>query len=209
MELKQKILEDEVIAEFLLAEINSSRFRDKILNAMGNHDSSLITNPDLMNDKHNAVRKHLLAKVRGYGTDKSLFESFPNKSLFENFPNDVEWYSAVISRNELLDVMYINHSYYIEISGGTRLPVCAAKNIYNGLEVYDEANTYIQEIHNDYIKGKLFPKIICVSMNKDSRVVVLEGHSRLTAFLLNQKFVPEQLKVIIGFSEKMDQWDFY
>ncbi|TNJ66064.1 hypothetical protein FE784_11615 [Paenibacillus hemerocallicola] len=42
-----------------------------------------------------------------------------------------------------------------------------------------------------------------------SRIVALEGHERLTAYLIDTEYIPPELEVIIGFSEDFVAWDLY
>ena len=200
MKLNNQIVEDEVIAEFLLAEIHSSRFRKNIIKALGGHDLSIITEPDLRNVEENNLRKYILGEARGYAL---------NEDLFENFPHDVKWYSASFTKQELCNVLYIDYSYWNELSNGTRLPGDAARNINNGVNVFGVSNEGFQKIHVDMMKGMVFPRLIFVSRNENSRIVVLEGHARLTAYLLDEEHIPEELEVIIGYSESFYQWDLY
>lgn len=194
------IQEDEVIAEFLIAEVNSPRFREKIIRELGDQEIFLVLNPNLRNMSENELRKRLLEKVRGYGL---------NKDLFENLPNDIEWYSAVLSEKEIQNIMYINYSYWNELSNRTRLPAIAARNIKNGVEVYGVKNTGFYDIHVDYLAGKNFPRLILVASKIIERLVVLEGHARLTAYFLEENHIPNQLEVIIGYSDNLYQWNLY
>jgi hypothetical protein len=75
--------------------------------------------------------------------------------------------------------------------------------------VYGVKNTGFQVIHHDYLSGKVFPRLIFVAKTRESKVVVLEGHARLTAYFLDEDHVPAQLEVIVGFSEKLDSWGLY
>ncbi|WP_339223429.1 hypothetical protein [Paenibacillus sp. FSL W7-1332] len=44
MKIVSQVQEDEVIAEFLFAEVNSDRFKEGILHALGDHDLNLLIN---------------------------------------------------------------------------------------------------------------------------------------------------------------------
>jgi len=200
MNVIKQIPENEVVAEFLKSEINSKRFGKRILNALKNKPKRIITNPNLKNKKENQFRKNLFGKVRGFGR---------NKDLFENFPDDIKWFKAIITKKELKKVKYIDYSYWNEISNKTRLPIHATKNIKADIKIYGVSNEGFLEITSEIKKGKSFPYMIFVTKNKRSRLVVLEGHARLTAYFLEPKLIPETLKVIIGYSDKMTNWDLY
>ncbi|WP_010271864.1 hypothetical protein [Paenibacillus senegalensis] len=200
MQIVSQVQEDEVIAEFLLAEINSERFKNGILNALGDHDLNLLLNPNFNDHYENQVRRDILAQTRGYGC---------NTKLFENFPDDVVWYKAIFIRQDLNEVMYINYSYWNEISSGTRLPIHASKNIKNHIEVFGSSTQGFLDINLALKNGRVFPRLIFVSINENSQVVVLEGHARLTAYYLDSSCIPDELEVFIGFSDKFREWDLY
>lgn len=200
MKILQRISEDEVIAEFLIAEINSKRFGALIKNAMGNEDATIVTNPNINNNQENHYRRSLLGEVRGFGK---------NEDLFENFPSEVSWNRAIFTKEDLQAVMYIDYSYWNQLSNNTRYPVDAAKNILNDVEIFSVSNDGFREIHSEIKRGKTFPRLIFVSCNEYSRIVVLEGHARLTAYFLDLEYVPEELEVIMGYSEEFVKWDLY
>ncbi|WP_339296258.1 hypothetical protein MKY82_13360 [Paenibacillus sp. FSL W7-1279] len=200
MKIVSQVQEDEVIAEFLFAEVNSDRFKEGILNALGDHDLNLLIKPNLNDQAENQIRRDILGQTRGFGR---------NTDMFENFPTEVKWYKAFFEKQDLNEVMYINYSYWNELSSNTRLPLQASKNIMNQIEVFGVSNQGFLDINLALKNGKVFPRLIFVSMNENSRVVVLEGHARLTAYYLDNDYIPDELEVIIGFSDKFSVWDLY
>jgi len=198
----EQISEEEVIANFLKAEIDSKRFGKRIHNILKEDKKSknIIISPDLNNKQENRYRKELLGKIRGFGR---------NKDFFENFPKDIKWCKAIIEREKLKKVKYIDYSYWNELSNGTRLPIKAVKNIKSGVEVFGVSNKGFIEILSKIKKGITFLPMIFVAKNKRSQLVVLEGHARLTAYFLEPKYIPKTIKVIIGYSNKINNWDFY
>lgn len=200
MKLLHRISEDEVIAEFLRAEIDSARFAEGIVRALGDVDVSVIREPDLNDGEQNRIRKQVLGEVRGYGRDASLFE---------NFPDEVEWYAAVMSREELSSVMYIDYSYWNELSRMSRLPGDAAQTIRSGIEIYGVSNDGFLAIGEAIKRCKTFPRLILVACNARSRIVVLEGHARLTGYFLDRERIPAELEVMIGYSERFAAWGVY
>lgn len=200
MKIVSQVQEDEVIAEFLFAEVNSDRFKEGILNALGDHDLNLLIKPNLNDQAENQIRRDILGETRGFGR---------NSDLFENFPTEVKWYKAIFEKQDLNEVMYINYSYWNELSSNTRLPLQASKNIMNQIEVFGISNQGFLDINLALKNGKVFPRLIFVSMNENSRVVILEGHARLTAYHLDNDYIPDELEVIIGFSDKFSAWDLY
>jgi hypothetical protein len=49
-------------------------------------------------------------------------------------------------------------------------------------------------------------ELIAVSRPNDTRLVLLEGHVRLTAYALYSEFLPDELELFLGTSEQIDRW---
>ena len=199
MRLVESLSESDMVASFLRAEIASERFGGEILAILerDRRDRSVIDKPDLGNEGENRYRVQLLGEFRGYNRDRSLFE---------NFPADVGWHRAGLSPEELAQVRYIDYSYWNELSGGTRLPVDAAKKIRAGVEIYGVSNTRILRMADALRSGAAFPELILVGTAPGSDLVVLEGHRRLTAYALVPEAIPQGLTAIVGFSPELKAW---
>ncbi|KKP69200.1 MAG: hypothetical protein UR66_C0001G0082 [Candidatus Moranbacteria bacterium GW2011_GWE1_35_17] len=202
MNLTGKISENEMIAEFLKAEYSSERFNSRLKSLLDKYsaDHKLITEPNLKNKDDNIFRKTLLGEYRGYGR---------NQELFENFPNDVQWHIALLTPEELKQAKYIAYDYWKELTDGSRLAIDAVKNIQAGKEIFNQSNERFLSVAEAIKNGVKFPRLIFLASDKDSSVVVLEGHLRLTAFLLEPEFIPKNLEVIVGFSKNASKWDLY
>ncbi len=55
-------------------------------------------------------------------------------------------------------------------------------------------------------RGIVFPEIVVVGKDEDTSFVVLEGHLRLTAYLLAEEFSPAEVRAIVGFSNDLTRW---
>lgn len=202
MELLGKLSEDEMVAEFLRGEYSSERFGGEVAKLLKEHGASpeLVAHPNLADDSENSLRKALLGAHRGYGK---------NEKIFKNFPEDTQWYRAAFAANDLREAKYIRDDYWVELSGGTRLAVDAAKNVLAGKVVFDQSNQQFLDLAEEIRKGTKFPRLVFVAKDKDSPVVVLEGHVRLTAYMLTPESIPEGMEVIIGYSKNMVNWGLY
>ncbi|MEW5805717.1 MAG: hypothetical protein AB1721_03290 [Patescibacteria group bacterium] len=203
MKLIGKSNEAEMIAEFLKGEYNSERFGSELKKALSasKADTKLISEPNLADKKENAQRKKLLGEYRGYGRNKGLFENFPDKNI--------TWHKATFRSSELKKVKYINYNYWTKLSDETRLATDAAKNILAGKIIFKQSNDRFFKAAEAIKRGRSFPRLIFLSRDENSPVVVLEGHVRLTAYMLAPERIPDPLEVIIGFSEKLDEWNLY
>ena len=202
MKIIGDVSEEEMVSEFLRAEANSSRFEKKVLKNLRKDKISkkILLKPNIKDRKENQYRKKLLGKLRGFGQ---------NKELFENFPKEIIWKRAIFSKKELEKVKYIDYDYWNEISNKSRLPSEAIKKIRKNEKIFDVGNDLFFEILSVIKEKKKIPRMIFVSKNKRTKIVILEGHARLTSYFLAPRYLPKEMEVIIGFSEKIKDWDFY
>ena len=72
MKILYQSSEEEMILEYLRAEVSSRRFSDNIQEMMKNLalDEKIISSADLRSDDENRKRKELLGAVRGYGRNQ-------------------------------------------------------------------------------------------------------------------------------------------
>lgn len=197
-----RIREAEMIAVFLRTEVFSSRIVPRIQDIVrrdGRH-LRIVTDPDLTSSPDNAYRRHLLGAYRGFRRDAALFAGFPIS---------VRWYRAIAAKGELARVRYINYDYWIELSGGSRLPTDAAARIQQGIEVFGVSNAGFWRVSDAISGGANFPELIVVGARKDAPLVLLEGHARLTAYFLCPKAIPDSLPVIVGYARDIVAWGLY
>ena len=174
MEYLRESSENEMIALFLQTEIRSERYRDEIMRVisdLGAH-GSIILEPDLDSCEENALRKKVLARFRGYGEDREIFEGFPA---------DVRWVWANMTVSELEKVKYIDYDYWVELSGGSRLAKDAAARIRNGVEIFGVSNEGLRP-EQRLLPAGAHSAMILVSNHEE--IIVLEGHFRLTVYML-------------------------
>jgi hypothetical protein len=180
--------EADMIASFLRAEMTSLRFGSSI-KAQLEHDRtdrSLVEAPDITNASDNAYRRQLLAAYRAY--------------VFDELPVHITWYRALLDREELAKVRYINYDYWNELSAQTRLAIVATETIRAGREIFGQSNQAFLQAAQALRAGAHFPKMIILGTSPQSALTVYEGHLRLTAYLLAPECIPEQIKVIAGFA---------
>jgi hypothetical protein len=188
--------EDEMVAAFLRAEIGSPRYGPVILSILDRdgHDRRLVDEPDLTTPAANAARRRLLGDYRGYGR---------NADVFTGFPAVVRWYRALAAKEDLARVRYIEYDYWTELSGGSRLVVDAVARIRQGIEACGVSNAGIWYLADAIAAGASPPEPILVGTGEGAPLVILEGHVRLTAYLLRPEHLPPELELIVGYSPVM------
>jgi hypothetical protein len=192
--------EAEMVALFLRTELPSDRWRDdmRVLLERAGLTDRVVTDPDLNDDAENQVRLRLLTEHRGYGT---------RTELFEDFPDEVCWKWMAVTPDDLAEVRYIEYDYWVELSGGTRLAVDAATRIRAGVAPFGVSNDGVLGMAQAVADGASFPPLILVTTGPGADLVVLEGHVRLTAFMLARDHLPPELEVLVGSSPTMTRWD--
>lgn len=203
--------EAEMIAEFLRQEYASrDRYGARLDGCLRDEGMAarLITAPDLTLPDDNARRRRLFGRYRGYGTgEPSYLTGFPTAG--------VDWFWATASREEVLRVRYIGYSYWTALSAGTRSPVVAAERIRAGIEVYGVSNAGFLELAGRLREGLRVPSLILVTALATALstatdidgLVVLEGHTRLTAYALAPDTILDEFDVLVGVSPAIARWD--
>ncbi|MEX0786905.1 MAG: hypothetical protein WD939_09730 [Dehalococcoidia bacterium] len=200
METVRPISEEEFVAAFLACEYDSRRFGDDFRRLLAAHGAAheLVLSPDLTDQAANEERRRLLKEFRAYGG---------GRGLLANMPDGVRWERAIATADDLRQVLYIDYSYWNDLSGGTRRPVDAVERIRAGRETFGQSNDAFWRGAEAVRNGVEFRPMILVS-HDGSRWVVIEGHLRLTSYVLADK-LPERVEVIAGRSARMEEWDLY
>ena len=203
MKISGNSSENEMVSLFLSEEIKSERWKNEIVKIMelNNIKNNVILNPNLNDENENNLRKQILKQFRGYN----------NTEIFENFPQNMKWNWAILDKNDIQKIKYIKYDYWEELSNGIRLAKDSVKNIQNNIEIFEVKNDNFIKL-SEYIKnGNIFDPLIIIASNENNeKMVVLEGHVRLTAICLSIEYINE-IKVLIGFvkEDKLNKWNEY
>lgn len=194
--------EDEMIAAFLRAEIDSSRYGNNFvltgLIELG-LERTIVDAPNFTNAAENAIRRKLI-EYRGYPT-RSL--------LFEGFPLDVRWRRVELEARDFAVMRYINDTvtktpHWTSLSGGTRRVSDGAHNFPQ--RQTDPATQQIAAIAQAVRNGRRFPELIAAQA-EDGSLILIEGHSRATAYAMENAM--HSVESLVGSSPSMTEWLFY
>ncbi len=190
MKILENITVEEMVAVFLSGELNSPRWGEKIKAILTKNkiDERIITNPDIKNKDENSKRALVLGESRGYGRKDGLFDDLEEVT---------GWKRVLLESDDFKNIRYIDYDYWNELSGKTRLVTEGAKSVEEGREFFNVSNQQYWQVSEFVKKGGRFPSLILIS-DKTGKMKLLEGHVRLTGYLLNNK-EPEPLEVIVGF----------
>jgi len=198
MQLLHPITEEEVTAVFLRGELDSGRYGAKLrgLLARDGRAEDVLRRPDLGDVEANAYRRRLLDEHRAYARRDEMFGGFPQR---------VDWFRAALERDEVLDILYIDWDWWLELSGGTRRPRIAARRILAG-EVDGATAAEHEPLAVALRATPPPPALIAVTTPAHESLVLVEGHVRLTAYALFPEYLPPELEILLGVSDEMAMW---
>lgn len=184
MQLLGAVDEAVVVHAFLLAELDSPRFGEQLRAALARRNAShaLVRDADLADPEANALRRAVLDDYRGGYLGRNL--------------DALGWRRALCTAADVLEIRTIAWDYWLEVTGGTRLPADAA--------------AYFRARGDDderFVPGG--PPLIVVRADASSHTMVVEGHGRLVAAAMHPEDLPPQLEVFLGEGASIRQWSLY
>jgi hypothetical protein len=124
--------------------------------------------------------------------------------LFDCFPERLEWTRVAMAPNQILSTLYIDWSWWLELSGGSRRPLDAAARSRTGGAAADLA--LHRQIAARPGSNDPPPELIAVTNPTRDRIVLVDGHVRLTAYALFPELLPAELELFLGESAEIDRW---
>jgi hypothetical protein len=172
-----------VVATFLRAEIVSDRFGGELREALARAgaDETLVTEAHLDDSAANERRRAVLGDYRGDYLGRVL--------------DDLIWRRAELEPREVLEIRFIAWDYWLEITGGSRLPADAAARL--------RAEGERPELPS------VTEPLIVVRAGAGERLVVVEGHVRLTALAMSPETIPAHVEILLGEGESVRAWGNY
>ena len=177
--------DDEVVAEFLRAEIDSVRFGLATAVEMVRHGVTLdmLRCPDLTDQAQNTARRMILGNTRGWERGEGTFTGFPSA---------VTWHRAVLDMSDIDRVYFAESRDWGALSGGSCRPVDMALRIEGDmiepavLDVpeYFHAIKGIEAVRDEVDGGTILPPPIVITANGAPRIWLIEGYTRLSGIFL-------------------------
>lgn len=194
--------EAEMIAEFLRGELTSPRFgpalRERL--ARAGVDVEILERPDLTSATDNARRMALLRDYRGPGGAAPLLEGLPE---------GIAWERARLTPAQIETVRYIDYPFWNALSDGTRSPVRAAERLRAGVADRGRLGDAFERVAARLCAGERLASPILVAPRRGAPLVILEGHTRVTAMVLRPDCAPAHVDVIAGYTAGIADWPFY
>lgn len=202
MKILKSVTEHEVTASLFKYNYDSFRFGKKLKDIIKKRgiDKKIITDPDIQNEKENKIREELMRSFNGEDI---------GGYLSQDFPNNIQWKLARLNKKDIKQVKYLNYSYWNELSNHKRYVIEGIKTIKKGVEIFNQSNDIFFKAFEAFKKGAKFPPPVLIAENKESNLVAVDGHLRLTAYLFDPKYTPEKIDAYTGYSENFQDWDMY
>jgi hypothetical protein len=195
--------ENQVILAWLQAEIESVSFQQYLAGEPPNpvylaQALRAARSPNLRDADQNELRRKIVVKTHGFGL---------GINSFEGLANDIQWRRARVTSHEVGEMLYASgHPAWTPLAPVTRKVAEGASNVghvFSG----DQTNMLVLALAlriADSNPPPALPEIICLR-RPDSQLVIMEGHTRATAIMLEAHRML-QVTVFVGASPSVANW---
>ncbi|HEX2646579.1 MAG TPA: hypothetical protein VHO95_05085 [Candidatus Dormibacteraeota bacterium] len=196
--------EDQVILAWLQAEIESADFQAYVIGNPPNPANLSLAlkaarSPDLRDQTQNELRRQIITSIYGFGK---------GTGSFEGLTDDIKWRRVNLTTDEVAEMFYARRdgAWHL-LSPATRKVAEGATNVghvYTG----DQTNMVVLSLasgicHSD----KRLPEIIALR-RPDGHLVILEGHARATAIVLEAHRFPHGVHAFVGEGASVANWPY-
>ena len=196
--------EDQIILAWLQAEIESIGFQEYIVGDPPNpaylsQALKAARSPDLRNAEQNELRRRIIAKSHGLGQ---------GTGSFEGLDNGIQWHRFRLTTSEVAEMLYASgHPAWAMLAPVTRKVAEGATNV-GHVFTGDQTNMVVLSLAEGICHAdKKVPEVICLK-RPDGRLVILEGHARATAIVLESHRFQRGVDVYVGESPSVAKWAF-
>jgi len=190
---RRRLSEDEVIAEFL-----KNEFYHKEFNRYRDTFHSLVFDPDLTNERDNALRRALLFRRRG--------------PMWRELPQDTQWWEVQVETADLGRMCVLPRDQWLRLARGSFYLTDIVDRI-RAREATGGTNEFISKIR--YIsqhlrKQRVASSVLLIGVDEASTLTIIEGNHRLTAaMLVSAEIAPKRFRFLCGLSPRMTECCWY
>ena len=196
--------EDQVILAWLQAEIESPDFQAYLIGNPPNPANLSMAlkaarSPDLRDQAQNDYRRQIITAIYGFGQ---------GSGSFEGLANDLTWRRWRLSTDEVSEMLYARRegAWHL-LSPATRKVAEGATNV-GHVFTGDPTNMVVLSLasgicHSD----KKVPELIALG-RPDGQLVLLEGHARATAIVLEAHRFPSGVEAFVGEGPSVENWPY-
>lgn len=196
--------EDQVILAWLQAEIESAGFQQYLIGDPPNPANlslalKLARSPNLHDSEQNRMRRQIIASIHGFGM---------GVGQFQGLANDIKWRRFKLTTGEVGEMLYASRSGAWTILAPVSRKVAEGATNVGHVFTGDQTNMVVLSLayginHTD----KKVPEIIALR-RPDGWLVILEGHARATAIVLEAQRFKHSVEVYVGDSPSVANWAY-
>jgi len=196
--------EDQVILAWLQAEIESAGFQQYLMGDPANPANlslalKLARSPNLHDDEQNRTRRQIIANTHGFGM---------GVGQFQGLANDIKWRKVKVTAGEVGEMLYASRSGAWTILAPVSRKVAEGATNVGHIFTGDQTNMVVLSLayginHAD----KKVPEIIALR-RPDGHLVILEGHARATAIVLEAQSFKHGVEAYVGDSPSVASWAY-
>jgi hypothetical protein len=198
------VTDDHVILAWLQAEIESLDFQQYIVGDPPNPTYLSMAlkaarSPNLKDAEQNELRRRIITKTHGFGM---------GAGSFQGLANDIRWRRVRLTTAEVGEMLYASHSgAWVILAPVTRKVTEGATNV-GHVFTGDQTNMVVLSLASGICHSeKKVPEIIALR-RPDGRLVILEGHARATAIMLEAHRFPHGVEAYVGESPSVASWAY-
>jgi hypothetical protein len=196
--------EDQVILAWLQAEIESPDFQAYLIGNPPNPANLSLAlkaarTPDLHDQTQNELRRQIIAGSYGFGR---------GTGIFEGLTDDIRWRRFRLTTDDVGEMLFARREgAWRLLSPATRKVAEGATNV-GHVFTGDPTNMVVLSLasglcHSD----KRIPEIIAVQ-RPEGGLVILEGHARATAIVLEAHRFPNGVQAFVGAGPSVASWPY-
>jgi O-antigen/teichoic acid export membrane protein len=190
--IRQRLSEEEVIAEFLRSEFHHPEFDDY------RHEfDSVVRHPNLNSSRENAVRQALLFLRRG--------------AMWRELPPDTKWYEVELSAENLTRIRFFPRAQWRRIAEGSFYLTDVVERIRRKLDAasHDKFLDKLRLLSVSVPEDLVNPAVLLIGVDSSSPLTILDGNHRMAAAMLGPPRAFERLRFICGLSPQMTRCCWY
>ena len=196
--------EDQVILAWLQAEIESADFQAYLVGNPPNPANLSLAlkaarSPDLRDQTQNDLRRQIITSTYGFGT---------GAGSFEGLGPDLKWRRFRVTTDEVAEMLYMRRAGPWQLVAPVTRKVAEGATNIGHIFTGDSTNMVVLSLasglcHSD----KKVPEIIALR-RPDGGLVILEGHARATAIVLEAHRFPRGVEVFVGEGPSVANWPY-
>jgi hypothetical protein len=205
MEDRGPATEDQVILAWLQAAIESPDFQAYLVGNPPNPTNlsaalKAARSPDLRDGPQNELRRQIITAAYGFGQ---------GTGSVSGLGDDISWRRVRLLPAEVAQMLYARHDGAWQLlSPVTRKVAEGATNI-GHVFTGDPTNMVVLSLAAGLCHSeKKVPEIIALKRPGDGRLVILEGHARATAIVLEAHRFPKGVDVFVGDGPSVGSWAY-